>query len=201
MQDFYVKKAHEDNYRCRSAYKLIELDDKFHFLRPGRVIIDCGASPGSWTQVAVDRVLTQKTGYWDGLVIAVDLLEIDDIHGATILSRCDFTSATTQRQILSILPPAGADVIMSDMAPNASGNHTMSHEAILSLCESALDFGKSVLKPGGIFLCKLWDGYGTQDFIKTLEGNFSKVRKCKPQASRKESAEIYLYAESFKKSR
>ncbi|XP_078351455.1 rRNA methyltransferase 2, mitochondrial-like isoform X2 [Oculina patagonica] len=184
--DLYVKKAHEDNYRCRSAYKLIELDDKFHFLQPGRVVIDCGASPGSWTQVAVDRVLTQKAGNGSGGVIAVDLLEIEDIHGATILSRCDFTSANTQRRILSLLPPAGADVIMSDMAPNASGNHTMSHEAILSLCESALDFGKAVLKPGGIFLCKLWDGYGTQDFIKTLEGNFGQVRKCKPQASRKE---------------
>lgn len=85
------------------------------------------------------------------------------------------------------------------MAPNASGNHTVNHEAILGLCESALDFSKSVLRPGGIFLCKLWDGYGTKDFINTLEKNFHQVQKCKPQASRRESAEIYLYAENFKK--
>lgn len=197
--DFYVKKALEDNYRCRSAYKLIELDDRFHFLRPGKVVIDCGASPGSWTQVAVNRVLSTKAGDQKGLVVAVDLLDIEDVHGSIIFSRSDFTDVATQRKILSILPSAGADVIMSDMAPNASGNHTMNHEAILHLCESAFVFGKAVLKPGGVFLCKLWDGYGTQDFVKMLEENFKLVKECKPQASRKESAELYLYAENFKK--
>ncbi|XP_073248693.1 ribosomal RNA large subunit methyltransferase E-like [Porites lutea] len=197
--DLFVKKALEDNYLCRSGYKLIELDDRFHFLQPGRVVIDCGASPGSWTQVAVNRVLTRQAGQQKGLVIAVDLLDIEDILGATILSRCDFTDASTQRKILSLLPPAGADVIMSDMAPNATGNHTINHEAILNLCESAFEFSKDVLKPGGRFLCKLWDGYGTQDFIKILQGYFKQVKECKPQASRKESAEIYLYAENFKK--
>ncbi|RMX54975.1 hypothetical protein pdam_00016166 [Pocillopora damicornis] len=197
--DLYVKRAQKDNYRCRSAYKLIELNDKFHFLQPGKVVIDCGASPGSWTQVAVDRVLSQKSGYQHGAVISVDLQDIEDIDGATIFSRCDFTSTSTQKRILTVLPSSGADVIMSDMAPNASGNHTVNHEAILGLCESALDFSKSVLKPCGIFLCKLWDGYGTKDFINTLEKNFHQVRKCKPQASRRESAEIYLYAENFKK--
>ncbi|CAH3150059.1 unnamed protein product [Porites lobata] len=197
--DLFVKKALEDNYLCRSAYKLIELDDRFHFLQPGRVVIDCGASPGSWTQVAVNRVLIRKAGQQRGLVIAVDLLDIEDILGATTLSRCDFTDASTQRKILSLLPPAGADVIMSDMAPNATGSHTINHEAILNLCESAFEFSKDVLKPGGRFLCKLWDGYGTQDFIKMLQGYFKQVKECKPQASRKESAEIYLYAENFKK--
>lgn len=197
--DFFVKRAHKDNYRCRSAYKLIELDDKFHFLQPGKVVIDCGASPGSWTQVAVDRVLPHKSGHQYGAVIAVDLLDIEDINGATIFSRCDFTSTSTQKRIFTVLPSSGADVIMSDMAPNASGNHSMNHEAILGLCESALDFSKSVLKPSGIFLCKLWDGYGTHDFISTLEESFHQVQKCKPRASRKESAEIYLYAENFKK--
>ncbi|KAJ7377478.1 hypothetical protein OS493_028921 [Desmophyllum pertusum] len=191
--DVYVKKAHEDNYRCRSAYKLIELDDRFHFLQPGRVVIDCGASPGSWTQVAVDRVLARKAGHQSGVVIAVDLLEIEDVYGATIFSRCDFTSASTQRRILSVLPATGADVIMSDMAPNASGNHTMSHEAILSLCESALDFGKAVLRPGGSFLCKLWDGYGTQDFMKTLEGISLKLGNVNlKQAERNQPRSIFM---------
>lgn len=196
--DLYVKKALEDNYRCRSAYKLIELDDRFHFLRPGRVVIDCGASPGSWTQVAVNRVCFTKNGYQKGLVVAVDLLDIENILGAIAFSRCDFTDVKTQQKIMSVLPSAAADVIISDMAPNASGNHTMNHEAILNLCESVFDFGRTVLKPGGAFLCKLWDGYGTKGFIKLLEGNFKLVKECKPQASRKESAEIYIYAENFK---
>lgn len=197
--DLYVKKALEDNYRCRSAYKLIELDDRFHFLKPGRVVIDCGASPGSWSQVAVNRVCPTKKGHQRGLVVAVDLLGIEDIPGVIAFSKSDFTDNRTQQKIISVLPSANADVIMSDMAPNASGNHTINHEAILNLCELVFDFGRTVLKPGGVFLCKLWDGYGTKDFVKLLERNFKQVKECKPQASRKESAEIYIYAENFKK--
>lgn len=181
-----MKKALEDNYRCRSAYKLIELDDRFHFLKPGRVVIDCGASPGSWSQVAVNRVCPTKKG-------------IEDIPGVIAFSKSDFTDNKIQQRIISVLPSANADVIISDMAPNATGNHTINHEAILNLCESVFDFGRTVLKPGGVFLCKLWDGYGTKDFVKLLERNFKQVKECKPQASRKESAEIYIYAENFKK--
>ncbi|XP_001636165.3 ribosomal RNA large subunit methyltransferase E isoform X2 [Nematostella vectensis] len=196
LADPYVKKASEDNYRCRSAYKLIQLDDKYHFLLPGHVVIDCGASPGSWTQVAVERVIPNIGGE-QGLVVAIDLLDIKAIPGAVIMGRCDFTHKATQTKILSLLPSFGVNVILSDMAPNSSGNHSLDHEAILDLCDSAFEFGQKTLKPGGVFLCKLWDGRGTVDFMQMLKRSFKLVKKCKPQASRKDSPEIYIYAAGF----
>ena len=134
-----------------------------------------------------------------GVVIAVDLLSIKPIEGAIIIDTSDFTHDDTQKQILTHLGGQSADLVMSDMAPNASGIQSMDHDNIIQLCKTAFIFSKSVLKQKGAFLCKLWDGHGTSKLKKELGGVFQTVKVIRPDASRKQSSEIYLLAKDFKK--
>ncbi|XP_070581200.1 rRNA methyltransferase 2, mitochondrial-like [Ptychodera flava] len=201
MSDPYVKIAKLEQYRARSAFKLIEIEEKYKILRPGDVVIDCGAAPGSWTQVAVERV--NANGKDDdlprGQVIAVDLLHIEPLDGAVSFDHSDFTSEKTQKMILEALQKPTADVILSDMAPNATGIHSMDHENIIELCSSVFEFAKQVLRINGILLCKLWEGGLSGAFRKDLSQSFKTVKIIKPHASRKDSAELYFLAKGFKK--
>ncbi|XP_075035650.1 rRNA methyltransferase 2, mitochondrial [Mixophyes fleayi] len=200
QRDPYVKAAHAQNFRCRSAFKLLEIDKEHKILRPGHHVIDCGAAPGAWSQVLVDKVnsLEQDPAASVGFVLGVDLLHITPLDGVVFLSKCDLTVPATQEKIINLLPCGQADVILSDMAPNASGIRELDHQRLISICLSLLDFSETVLRTGGSFLCKLWDG-GESNLIRDrLRQRFHYVKTVKPKASRTESAEIYLLAKLHK---
>ncbi|XP_061455449.1 rRNA methyltransferase 2, mitochondrial [Rhineura floridana] len=201
FKDQYVKKANQQNYRCRSAFKLLEIDDKYSILCPGLHVIDCGAAPGAWAQVAVQRV--NATGYDPdapvGFVLGVDLLHIFPLEGAFFLPHADITDPRTQKKIQEVLPKGKVDVILSDMAPNATGIRQLDHQKLISLCLSLLDLAHHILHPGGTLLCKFWDGGESHLLQKRLMQDFKAVRTLKPQASRKESAETYYLAKLYKR--
>ncbi|KAM3917657.1 rRNA methyltransferase 2, mitochondrial [Leptodactylus fuscus] len=200
QRDPYVKAAHAQNYRCRSAFKLLEIDKEQKILQPGNRVVDCGAAPGAWSQVLVDKVnsLGQDPAVSVGFVLGVDLLHISPLEGAIFLSKCDLTDPATHRKIIALLPCGEADVILSDMAPNASGIRELDHQRLVNMCLSLLDLSDVVLRPGGSFLCKIWDG-GESNLIRDkLRQRFQHVKTVKPKASRTESAEIYLLAKSHK---
>ncbi|KAH9401030.1 rRNA methyltransferase 2, mitochondrial [Tyrophagus putrescentiae] len=200
LRDQFVKKARYHNYRARSAFKLIQMDDRHRLLRPGMIVIECGAAPGSWTQVLVQRLKLEPPDCWPtGAVLAVDILNFTPVAGAVCLPKTDFTSPLSQAKILSALNGRKADLLLSDMAPNVTGQHSLDHERILKLVYSALQFATVVLKqPGGSFLTKIFNGSQTDRLIAHLEGHFESVKQVKPQASRGDSTELYLLAERFK---
>ncbi|XP_077305262.1 rRNA methyltransferase 2, mitochondrial [Lithobates pipiens] len=199
-KDPYVKAARTQNYRCRSAYKLLEIDTEQKLLKPGLHVIDCGAAPGAWSQVLIEKLnsLGQDPTASVGYVLGVDLLHISPLNGAVFLSKCDLTDPATHQKIVSLLPSGKADAILSDMAPNASGFRELDHHRLASMCLSLLDLAAIVLKPGGNFLCKVWDGSETNPIRDRLRQRFQQVKTIKPKASRTESAEIYLLAKSYK---
>lgn len=193
LRDPFVKAAAQDGYRARSAYKLIEMDRRFGLIAPGSVVVDCGAAPGAWTQVAA-----AKTGE-RGVVVACDLLHMEPVNGAFLLpANSDFTDKLTQQKVLALLGGRQPDLVMSDMAPNASGNSDLDHDAIVNLQYSALRFALTTSRPGAAFLCKLWSGGSQGRLEKDLARFYEKVKASKPQSSRKESAELYLVARGFK---
>ncbi|CAB3997007.1 rRNA methyltransferase 2, mitochondrial-like [Paramuricea clavata] len=158
--------------------------------------VDCGASPGSWMQVALQRIKCNKNKN-SGIVIAVDLLEIKDIPGCITLSSCDFTHSDVQQRIMQFLPHGQADVVMSDMAPLSTGNKKLDHSKIIDLNRAALEFARTVLSNGGCFLCKLWDGNETGEFIEEISESFSLCKQVKPKASRVDSSELYIFSKGF----
>ncbi|XP_005090821.1 rRNA methyltransferase 2, mitochondrial [Aplysia californica] len=199
-RDPFVKQAGKENYRCRSAFKLLQIDDKYGILKPGQVVIDCGAAPGSWCQAAVQKVnsLNQDSSQPQGMVIGIDLQHIAPLDGAITLSGCDFTSPDTYDKVSSILQERRVDILLSDMAPSATGIKSHNHELIVGLCFSVLRFSLAVLKPGGTMLCKLWQG-GSQDRLAAaMRTVFQDVRVVKPEASRDDSAEVFMMGRGFK---
>ncbi|XP_042293523.1 rRNA methyltransferase 2, mitochondrial [Sceloporus undulatus] len=200
FKDLYVKKAKQQSYRCRSAFKLLEIDDKYRILHPGLHVLDCGTAPGAWAQVAVQRV--NAAGFDPdapvGFVLGVDLLHISPLEGAVFLPHADLTDPSTQTKIQEVLPKGKADVILSDMAPNATGIRELDHEKLIRLCLSLMDLAPCVLRPGGTMLCKLWECKESRFLQKRLMQDFREVRNVKPQASRKESAEMYYLAKLYK---
>ncbi|XP_071493319.1 rRNA methyltransferase 2, mitochondrial-like [Diadema antillarum] len=197
VNDPFVKQARVDNYRARSAYKLLEIDAKYRLLHPGHTVIDCGAAPGSWTQVAVEK--TRANDPDGGTVVAVDLLHMQPIEGAIILPQQDFTDPGTQQEILARLDGKLANTVLSDMAPNATGIHSMDHEQIVELVRTAAEFAYKVLGENGNFLAKLWDGHHTGLLKRDLAQGFRTMKILRPEASRKDSSEIYLLAKGFKR--
>lgn len=191
LNDPYVKKAKQEGYRSRAAYKLTGLDDKFHFLSKGKTVVDLGAAPGGWTQVAVKRC-------GEGKVVAVDFREMPAVPGAILLQK-DFMEEGAPALIKDALR-GSVDIVLSDMAPNASGQSDLDHLRILGLAEAALEFAIEVLKPGGTFVCKVWQGGSQQDLLARVRKHFKVVKHAKPEASRKDSAETFLVAMGFKKS-
>nr|WP_305123219.1 RlmE family RNA methyltransferase [Roseomonas sp. GC11] len=190
LNDPYVRAAKAAGWRSRAAFKLIELDEKYKLLKPGQRIVDLGAAPGGWTQVAV-----QKAGE-QGKVVGLDLLPMDVIAGATLLQG-DFQDEAVEQAVLAALD-GPADFVMSDMAPNTTGHNATDHLRILGLVELALDFAGKVLVPGGAFVAKVFQGGTERDLLNRLKRDFATVRHAKPPASRKDSAEMYVVAQGFR---
>lgn len=190
LNDPYVAAARAAGYRSRAAFKLVELDEKFHLLKPGARVVDLGCAPGGWIQVAL-RKLGER-----GAVVGLDLLPVDPIAGATILQG-DFQDAEVERRVEAALG-GRADLVLSDMAPNTTGHAATDHLRIMGLAELALDFALRVLAPGGGFVAKVFQGGSEKVFLETLKARFATVRHAKPPASRKDSAELYVVATGFR---
>ncbi|MBR0664936.1 RlmE family RNA methyltransferase [Roseomonas hellenica] len=188
LNDPYVKAARERGLRSRAAFKLIELDDRFKLIRPRMRVVDLGAAPGGWTQVALERGASH--------VVGIDLLPIDPIAGSTLLQG-DFQDPEAERAVLDALD-GQADLVLSDMAPNTTGHNATDHLRIVALAELSLDFAQKVLAPGGGFVAKLFQGGTEKTMLDALKRDFAVVRHAKPPASRKDSAELYVVATGFR---
>ncbi|MDA8231589.1 MAG: RlmE family RNA methyltransferase [Magnetospirillum sp.] len=194
LNDPYVHEARRLGYRSRAAFKLKELDDRFHLLKPGQRIVDLGAAPGGWTQVAVER--TRPGGPKGGAVVGMDILEWDPVPGATALVGDFLADDSPQRLIDALGGPA--DVVLSDMAAPTTGHPSTDHLRIVALVEVAIDFALRVLAPGGTFVAKVFQGGTERTLLEALKRNFATVRHAKPPASRAESAETYVIATGFR---
>lgn len=191
FNDPYVKMAQKDGYRSRASYKLLEIQEKDRILRPGNTVIDLGAAPGGWSQVT-SRVLGDK-----GRLIASDILEMDSIPDVTFIQG-DFTEESVLAQILEAVGNHPVDLVISDMAPNMSGVKLADQARAMYLCELALDLAGQVLRPGGDFLIKIFQGEGFDVYHKQVRTMFEKVQMRKPLSSRDRSREQYLLARGFR---
>ena len=185
LNDPYVKLAQKEGYRARAAYKLMEIDDKDRLIKPGMTIVDLGSAPGSWSQVAVQRLKGQ------GKVIALDILEMQPIGGVTFLQG-DFREESVLRQLEQTLNKTQVDLVIADMAPNISGVKDVDQAGAAYLTELALEFSKDWLKPSGNFLVKVFIGAGFEEILQNMRQMFDKVVTRKPKASRDRSSEVYL---------
>jgi 23S rRNA (uridine2552-2'-O)-methyltransferase len=188
LNDPYVAAAKRAGYRSRAAYKLAELDDRFHFLRRAQRVLDLGAAPGGWTQIAVARA-------GKGRVVGIDLLEIDPIPGATLL-RGDFLAEGSEQRLIEALGGA-PDVILSDMSAPTIGHASTDHLRIVALVEAAFEFARVALVPGGTFVAKVFQGGTERQLLERMKQDFTIVKHAKPPASRAESAEVYVIAQGF----
>jgi 23S rRNA (uridine2552-2'-O)-methyltransferase len=194
LNDPYVAEARDRGFRSRSAFKLAEIDDKARFLKPGAVVVDLGAAPGGWSQVAAERV---RAGEGRGRVIALDRNAMDPLPGVSVLKR-DFLEPEAVEELRAALAKDKADAVISDMAAPATGHRQTDHLKIMALCDAALDFAKEVLKPGGTFLCKVLRGGTERELLEAMKRDFAMVRHVKPKASRTDSAELFVLATGFK---
>ena len=190
LKDPYVMRAKREGYRSRAAYKLAEIDEKYHLLKPGARVVDLGAAPGGWSEIAARRVGT------NGRVVALDILDMKPIAGVEFL-KLDFLDETAPER-LSALLGGKADVLLSDMAANATGHRKTDHLRIMALAEAAAYYAREVLSPGGSFLCKVLQGGTEAELLADLKRDFSSVKHVKPPASRTDSAELYLLARGFR---
>ena len=191
FDDPYVKQSQKDGYRSRASYKLIEICDKDKLIRPGMTVLDLGAAPGGWAQVALQRVGHQ------GTVLASDILPMDPIAGVTFIEG-DFTEQAVYNEITRALNGKPVDLVISDMAPNMSGNPAIDQPKSMYLVELALDMARQVLRPDGVLLAKVFQGEGFDDLLKEMRSSFGKVQSRKPGASRSRSREVYQLATKFK---
>ncbi len=194
LNDPYVTAAKADGYRSRAAYKLLEIDDRMGLLARGRRVVDLGASPGGWTQVAVARVAAGKSG--GGLVVAVDINPMAETPGAETI-QADIRDENTPALIRAALH-GPADVVLSDMAAPATGHEATDRLRVIGLCETALEFAEDVLAPGGTFICKALGSGADAGLLAAVKRAFKQVKHVKPPASRSDSAEIYLVATGFR---
>ncbi len=194
LNDPYVARARAEGYRSRAAYKLAEIDDRFHLFKTGARVVDLGAAPGGWTQVAVECVRAGKPG--GGQVLAVDLAEMEAVPGAEFL-RLDFLEPDAETKIAAALG-GPADVMLSDMATPATGVARVDHLRIMALCEAVLEFAGTVLAPDGALVAKVLRGGGEAEFVRALKRAFRKVKHVKPPASRADSSEMYVVATGFR---
>lgn len=194
LNDPYVEEAKRQGYRSRAAFKLIEIDDKHRLLKPGGVVVDLGAAPGGWSQVAAARV---KAAEGKGRIIAADLTDIEPVPGATFM-QVDMTDAEAGEMIREALDGAPADVVLSDMAASSIGHRQTDHLRVVALAEAALDIAEDVLKPGGAYLAKVLQGGAGGEFLTRLRQGFAKVAHVKPKASRQDSAEVYVLGLGFR---
>lgn len=191
LNDEFVKRAQKEGYRARAAYKLIEIDDKDKLIKPGMTIVDLGSTPGSWSQVAVQRLRAKDSHDINGKVIALDLLDMQPIAGVTFIQG-DFREETVLKQLEENLNNKQVDLVIADMAPNISGVKDVDLAGSAYLTELALDFCVHWLKPNGNFLVKVFIGAGFEEIVKAMRLQFNKVVTRKPKASRDRSSEVYL---------
>jgi 23S rRNA (uridine2552-2'-O)-methyltransferase len=190
FRDDFVQRAQKEHYRSRAAYKLLEIQDKDHLLKPGMTVVDLGAAPGGWSQVAVEKVGSR------GKVIALDILPMDPIAGVTFIQG-DFTEQGVLEKLLKEVGESEIRLVLSDMAPNISGVKSVDQPRAMYLAELAFDLAQNVLSKDGDFLVKVFQGEGFDHFLKQLRLHFTKVVSRKPRASRPRSREIYLLAKGF----
>jgi 23S rRNA (uridine2552-2'-O)-methyltransferase len=198
LNDPYVAEAKRLGYRSRAAFKLIELDDRFHLLKRGARVVDLGAAPGGWTQIAAKRIGAEEGPGKEGRgkLVAADILAMEAVPGATVLE-LDFLKPEAPAAIIAALS-GGADVVLSDMASPATGHAATDHVRVVALAEAAYDFAKDVLAPGGAFVAKVFQGGTEGALLASLKRDFATVRHAKPPASRAESAEVYVVAQGYK---
>ena len=196
INDPYVARAKREGLRSRAAYKLAEVDDKYHVLKPGARVVDLGAAPGGWSEIAAKRVGA------GGRVIALDILDMKPIVGVEFL-KLDFLDDTAPERLKTMLDGGAqgrVDVVLSDMAANATGHRPTDHLRIMALAEAAAHFARQVLRPGGSFVCKVLQGGTEAALLAELKRDFLTVKHIKPPASRSDSAELYLLARGFRDS-
>ena len=194
LNDPYVAAAKREGYRSRAAFKLAEIDGQYKLLKPGAVVVDLGAAPGGWSQVAAERGKSESGG---GVVVAMDVTAIDAIQGVDFLHG-DFMDPDAPDRLIAALGGRRVDAVLSDMAEPATGHKQTDHLRIMGLCEAALDFAMDVLAPGGAFLCKVLQGGTANELLSTMKQSFRTVRHVKPKASRADSAELYVLATGFR---
>lgn len=194
LNDPYVAEARKQGYRSRAAFKLIEIDDKYKFLKSGGRIVDLGAAPGGWSQVAVKRVKAEEG---KGRVIAIDMHGMDPIPAVTIFKK-DFLEEDAPAILIEALGGEKADCVLSDMAAHATGHRQTDHIQIMGLAEAGYEFAKEVLKPGGTYLAKVLRGGTEGEMLKMMKKDFASVRHVKPMASRDDSAELFVLAMGFR---
>jgi 23S rRNA (uridine2552-2'-O)-methyltransferase len=194
LNDPYVEEAKRRGYRSRAAFKLIEMDDKYRFLKPGVIVVDLGAAPGGWSQIAAERVGSVEG---KGQVLAVDLAAIEPLPGIEVLA-LDVSGEGAADALGAHLKGGRADVVLSDMASPATGHRATDHLCVVALVEAGLDLADVVLKPGGTFLAKVFQGGAGNELVARLKRSFAKVQHVKPKASRPESPEVYVLASGFR---
>jgi 23S rRNA (uridine2552-2'-O)-methyltransferase len=194
LNDPYVAAARREGYRSRAAFKLIEIDERAHLFSPGRRVVDLGAAPGGWSQVAAARV---RSAEGRGQVVAIDILPVDPVPGVEIL-QLDFMDASAPERLRALLRGGRADVVLSDMAAQGTGHTRTDHLRIMALAEAAAEFACDVLEKGGAFVCKVFQGGTERELLDRLKRAFASVRHVKPPASRSESAELYVVATGFR---
>uniref|UniRef100_A0A146M257 rRNA methyltransferase 2, mitochondrial n=1 Tax=Lygus hesperus TaxID=30085 RepID=A0A146M257_LYGHE len=200
LKDPYVEKARRENYRCRSAFKLLEINERFSILRPGQCVVDIGAAPGSWTQIAVSK--TNSSGKDKarpkGFVVGLDRLALYPVEGAVLIGGCDFTVPEAERRLLEALDGRKVDVVLSDMAPNATGIKSMDHDAIISLVNKVLRFSEGISADGASLLMKVWEGRFCRELERDVTAVYETARWVKPKSSRSDSAETFILGRGFK---
>ena len=190
LNDPYVARAKREGYRSRAAFKLLEIDEKYHILKPGQRIVDLGAAPGGWSQIAAKKVGPK------GKVVGIDLLPIDPMPGVEFI-QLDFLDESAPDKLIEMLG-GQADVVMSDMAANTTGHKKTDHLRIIGLAEAAIYFAREILAPGGVFIAKVFQGGTENQLLADLKRDFAVVRHVKPAASRADSAELYVMATGFR---
>ncbi len=194
LNDPYVAAAQREGWRSRAAYKLMEIDDKHRFLKPGKVVVDLGAAPGGWSQIAAQRV---QSAAGKGQVVAIDYLEFEPIPGVEIV-HLDFMAEDAEDRLKALLRDGHADIVLSDMAAPTTGHTRTDHLRIMGLAEAAAYFAFDVLSPGGVFLAKVLQGGTERELLDLLKRKFQTVRHIKPPASRADSAELYVLATGYR---
>ena len=191
LNDEYVKKAQKEGYRCRAVYKLLEIIEKKHIINKGDTVLDLGAAPGGWSQVAVK--ITGKSGQ----VFANDILPIEEINGVNFIQG-DFTEQSVYDELMNLIKGSSIDIVLSDMAPNMSGQLSVDQPKSMYLADLAIDFALKILSRNGHFIVKVFQGDGFDEYVKKSRSSFRKVSIIKPKASRPRSKEVYLLASQLK---
>lgn len=193
LNDPYVAEAKRLGYRSRAAFKLIEMDDRLHLLKRGALVVDLGAAPGGWSQIAAERVRAEQG---EGRVVAIDLLPVEPVPGVELV-QLDFLDPEAPARLKALLG-GPADIVLSDMAPNTTGHRQTDHLRIVALVEAALAFAREVLAPGGVFLAKVWSGGTEAGLLDAMKRDFANVQHVKPKSSRAGSSEVYVVATGFR---